>query len=305
MVNFVKNKYYFKVAGFNFVIESAVHVDVEEILPSYLPFRWDRINDELLLFTLRVEFVSPTREFEYQGRFIVSDENDMGHLTLYGDNKSYMLSVSRVDEDKLSHRMFASPDFSHLVGCLRLGRSDWGLALDSMLRFAFSQAILPYRALSVHASAVYAKGFVYLFMGKSGTGKSTHARLWLDTVDGAQLLNDDNPILRIADGGSVLAFGSPWSGKTPCYKNKKGKLRAAVRLYQANTNKYMMLSGVDAFAELLPSCISLSSEPLFYEKLCDTLQLFVEAGIVVGRLQCLPQKEAAELCYNETNKFEI
>jgi len=299
----MKNRYYFKVAGFHFAIESTVHFDVEEVLPSYLPFKSDRVSDDRLLFTLRIEFVSPGREFRYQGRLILSDENDMGRLSLFGGDKSYMLLVSRRAGERLSHQMFASSDFSHLVGYFRLGRSDWGFALNSMLRFTFSQAILPYRALSVHASAVQVKGFVYLFMGRSGTGKSTHARLWLDTVDGAQLLNDDNPILRITENGSVIASGSPWSGKTPCYKNKQGKLRAAVRLYQAEENRYKALSGIDAFAELLPSFMSVPSEPVLYDKLCDTLQGFVETNVVVGRLHCLPRKEAAALCYSETNKF--
>ncbi len=298
----MENKYYFKVAEFSFAIESTVHFNVEEMLPSYMPFRQDHVSDDQLLFVLRMEFVSPAREFEYQGRFIVSDENDMGHLVLYSDDKSYMLLVSRAGE-RFSHQMFASSDFSHLVGYFRLGRNDWSFALNSMLRFAFSQAILPYRALSVHASAVYVKGFVYLFLGESGTGKSTHAQLWLDTVGGAQLLNDDNPILRIAENGSVKVFGSPWSGKTPCYKNKMGTLRAAVRLYQADTDNYTLLSGVDAFAELIPSCMSLPSEHALYEKLCDTLQLLVETDVLVVSLHCLPRKEAAELCYNETNKF--
>lgn len=301
----MKNRYYFKVAGFRFAIESAVHFDIAEILPSYLPFQQKRAVDERLLFTLRVEFVSPSREFRYQGRFILSDENDMGRLSLFGNDKSYMLLVSRTAGERLSHQMFASSDFVHLVGYFRLGRSDWGFALSSMLRFAFSEAILPHCGLSVHASAVQVKGFVYLFMGKSGTGKSTHARFWLDTVDGAQLLNDDNPILKITDNGSVIAYGSPWSGKTPCYKNKMGKLRAAVRLYQADENRYKALSGIDAFAELLPSFMSLPSEPVLYQKLCDTLQLFLETNVMVGCLHCLPRKEAAVLCYNETNKLKI
>ena len=300
----MKNKYYFKVAGFRFAIESEACFDLKEILPSYQPFRQKGAGGDKLLFTMNVEFVSPERELKHEGHFIVRDENDMGRLSLYGNEKNYMLSVSHVDIRSLPHRMFASPDFRNLVAYLRLGRSDWGPALNSMLRFAFSQAILAYGAVSVHASAVQVKGFVYLFMGKSGTGKSTHARLWLDAVDGAELLNDDNPILRLTDNGSVIAFGSPWSGKTSCYKNRMGKLRAVVRLSQADENRYKALGGIDAFAELLPGCMSLPSEPALYENLCDTLQSLVGCGIAVGRLHCLPRREAAELCYHETNKLK-
>ena len=60
-------------------------------------------------------------------------------------------------------------------------------------------------------------------MGKSGTGKSTHSRLWLENVPGATLLNDDNPIVRLTLVGAIV-YGSPWSGKTPCYKNESAPL---------------------------------------------------------------------------------
>ena len=59
----------------------------------------------------------------------------------------------------------------------------------------------------------------YLFLGHSGTGKSTHARQWLAAFDDAWLLNDDNPILRVMEDGEVRVYGSPWSGKTHFYNN--------------------------------------------------------------------------------------
>lgn len=78
-----------------------------------------------------------------------------------------MLSVSHIAGDRLSHQMFASLDFIQVIGYLRLGKSDWNFALNSMLRLVFSQTILSYRTLSIHASAVYVKGLVCLLWGEA------------------------------------------------------------------------------------------------------------------------------------------
>lgn len=70
-----------------------------------------------------------------------------------------------------------------------------------------------------HAAVVSHEGRGYMFLGPSGTGKSTHASLWLKYIDGTELVNDDNPVVRITDDGQATVFGSPWSGKTPCYRH--------------------------------------------------------------------------------------
>ena len=57
-----------------------------------------------------------------------------------------------------------------------------------------------------------------MLLGKSGTGKSTHSRLWLKYIPDTKLLNDDNPAVRIMDNNTIMIYGTPWSGKTPCYK---------------------------------------------------------------------------------------
>ncbi len=83
-----------------------------------------------------------------------------------------------------------------------------------------------------------------MFLGPSGTGKSTHASLWLENVEGTELVNDDNPVVRILDDGSIKVYGSPWSGKTPCYLNVNYPLGGIVNLIQASHNKISRLGGI-------------------------------------------------------------
>ena len=92
-----------------------------------------------------------------------------------------------------------------------------------------------------------------MFLGRSGTGKSTHSRLWLESIEGTELLNDDNPVIRVTDGQAFI-YGTPWSGKTPCYKNEVLPLKAVVRLSQAPHNKIERLSPLQSYASLMPAC---------------------------------------------------
>ena len=83
----------------------------------------------------------------------------------------------------------------------------------------------------------------YLFLGPSGTGKSTHAQLWLQHIKDTQLINDDNPVIR-----GNMVYGSPWSGKTPCYRKVRYPLGGLVVLSQAPHNKICRINGVQAYA---------------------------------------------------------
>ena len=118
--------------------------------------------------------------------------------------------------------------------------------------------------------------------------------LWLRYLPGCDLMNDDNPVVRVVDGLPYI-YGSPWSGKTPCYRNVKARLGAITRIDRAPQNSIERLSPVEAFASLLPSCSSMKWDEDIYNRICDTVSLIVEStGIYT--LHCLPDREAAELC---------
>lgn len=105
----------------------------------------------------------------------------------------------------------------------------------SHLRFAlwvaYALAGLRRGRVPVHSSVVVHRGRAVLCLGESGTGKSTHTRLWLKHIDGCHLLNDDSPIVTLRDG-IATAYGSPWSGKTHCYRPEHFPIAALLRLEQ-------------------------------------------------------------------------
>ena len=54
--------------------------------------------------------------------------------------------------------------------------------------------------LAIHSSCIVYRDKAVLFLGESGTGKSTHTRLWRENIPEAVLLNDDSPMIRVEDG---------------------------------------------------------------------------------------------------------
>ena len=171
-----------------------------------------------------------------------------------------------------------------------------GAALSSMLRIAYAQAILGHDAVSIHAAAVYNSGHAYLFLGASGTGKSTHASLWIKHIPGTELLNDDNPTVRIVDG-KAYAYGTPWSGKTACYKNLSFPVGGMVRLKQAPANVFYRTEGADAFIVLYPGCSVIAEDIRLRNCLYDTLAR-LSGMVTVGMMDCLPDMAAALSCHD-------
>lgn len=173
-----------------------------------------------------------------------------------------------------------------------------GQLMPRLVRFAlwiaYGVATLPFRTVAIHTSVIQYNGRTVLFLGESGTGKSTHTRLWRENIVGAVLLNDDSPILRIVDGKPWM-FGSPWSGKTPCYKNESYPLAACVRLSQAPYNKIHRLSIPQGYAAIHPSCPpDFAYDDTLYDYISDTLSE-VLGQVPMYHLECLPDADAARL----------
>ena len=193
----------------------------------------------------------------------------------------------------------SSPD-NH---CLRLwtehGQAFLHGSLDTqLLRFAcwmgYGLLTVPRHTVALHTSAIVYRSHAVAFLGESGTGKSTHTRLWREHIAGATLLNDDSPIIRIVNGHPYV-YGSPWSGKTPCYKNECYPLAACVRLSQGPVNSIEKLPVAQAYAALHPSCPpAFAYDEQLYEPISQTLDAIL-SQVPVYHLSCLPDADAARL----------
>ena len=169
------------------------------------------------------------------------------------------------------------------------------MAVDNALMVLYALATAASGTVLFHAAVVSHEGKGYMFLGPSGTGKSTHARLWLKYIDGTALVNDDNPVVRLAADGLPVVYGSPWSGKTPCYRNVSYPLGGIVLLSQAPYNNIHRLGGIHAYASLVASI----SGKRWDSRVADGLHATENAlasTVPVWHLECLPDEEAAKLC---------
>ena len=172
---------------------------------------------------------------------------------------------------------------------------NWSMLLYRFaLWVAYGLMTLQRDTLAVHSSCIIYQNKAVLFLGESGTGKSTHTRLWREHIERAALLNDDSPMIRVEEG-KVWAYGSAWSGKTPCYKQERYELVACVRLSQAPYNRIQKLSVLQAYGAIHPSC---APEFAYDDALYDEVSRIIGQILSVVpcfHLACLPDREAALL----------
>lgn len=218
---------------------------------------------------------------------------DAEQIIIYGQTSDGMHVFVSQWRGETAGWLLSSNDYSH--GRLILSGRLTKLAIDNALMIQYALATARYSTLLFHAAAVSHKGRGYMFLGPSGTGKSTHARLWLRHISGAELINDDNPVVRIGADGVAMVYGSPWSGKTPCYRKVAYPLGGIVILRQAPINKVTPLSGIQAFAALLPSISGNRSDKRIADALHDT-ENRLAGTVAVWRMYCLPDQKAAEVC---------
>ena len=279
----------YRVAGLCFSVIGEIPV-----MDNLAPFACKCAPEAELVFRMQIVPELDVRD----AHFLFKTEDGPGFPEITIDEVAtggYLFTVSAVPGRPVAAQLLVDASFKDAR--LRLCGTDNHFAVNNalMLMFTFSTANLG--VLEMHSSVVVNDGKGYLFLGSSGTGKSTHSRLWIKFIPGSELLNDDNPILRLMPDGTARVFGSPWSGKTPCYKAKDAPVGAVVRLAQAPGNRITKLSVLQAYASLMSSASSFRP----FRNLSDGWHRTMEgiaAKVPCYSLDCLPDEAAARLCYN-------
>ena len=159
------------------------------------------------------------------------------------------------------------------------------IALHALL----ASALLDHNILLMHGSALCMDGEAYIFAAPSGTGKSTHARLWRETFgDRVWMINDDKPLIRVEKEGAVV-YGSPWRGKHKLGCNGSARLKAIVELTRDSRNH------IEALKEPFPHLVQHVWRPDDRDKMKKVLEL--EKRLIgqaaFYRLGCNTEPEAA------------
>ena len=292
---------YFKVAEHIFSLEMSDSCSLWPRLTQYDPFVTEKVPEEPI-FSLRLDMGA--YEADPEARIVYDAPTEEGEtvIRLSRERNSWAFDMSPEKSIPFHSHMRSSADFKKGVLYLdnrRVVDALFGINNSLMLLYAFCTATR--NTLELHASMVSNSGKAFLFLAKSGTGKSTHSSLWLKHIPGTELMNDDNPVVRVWPDGRVIAYGTPWSGKTPCYRNVEAPVGAFVRISRSPENKISPLSPLQAYALLYSSSSGFKAEKTMADGLHDTMEKIISTTPCYV-LDCRPDEEAARVCSAEVLK---
>ena len=161
---------------------------------------------------------------------------------------------------------------------------------------AFAEYLFDHGILLFHGSAIAVDGKGYLFTAHSGTGKSTHTRLWQQTFgDRAVMVNDDKPFLELREDG-VWLHGSPWSGKHGLDSNICVPLQGLCILVRGKENHIAPIGAQEA----LPMLQKQAYRPLAAEKESAFLQLTgqLSRSASLWKMACTKEPAAAQIAFD-------
>jgi len=294
----MENSYKYNVAGHVFEVVLPEGASEEACLQPYVPFRYSGETEPL--FRLRMEYAEDFGALD-PGPVKECLNDEAPYFWMFeregGFNFGFSYSKSRPD-----CILIPSDDFADSVVYVPAAKADRlsEFALSNAMMLLYTFRTTPYETLMVHASVIRHAEGGYMFLGRSGTGKSTHSRLWLSNIDDAVLLNDDNPVIRLVDGEPYI-YGTPWSGKTPCYKNESVPLKAVVRLSQAPFNRITRHASLQAYASLMPSCSCMRWDRNSTDALHKTVEKVI-SKVRCWHLECLPDADAAHTCHQAVTR---
>ena len=158
------------------------------------------------------------------------------------------------------------------------------------------EKIIDYGLVLFHSSVVELDGECYLFTAKSGTGKSTHTRMWREVFgERAIMINDDKPLIKEEDG-VFYAYGTPWDGKHHLSVNRRSPIKAICYLERGEKNEIEKVNSQDVTYNLLAQVY----RPRNQEGLIKTLD-FADSmlkSIPMYKMKCTISHEAAQMAYD-------
>ena len=179
-------------------------------------------------------------------------------------------------------------------------RLDWTEEVKAYVyegKLFYSELARRFNGMMIHSSAVVLDGNAYLFSAPSGTGKSTHTRLWLQKFENrAYILNDDKPAVRIMPDG-IFVYGTPWRGKDDVSINKKAPLKGICFLNRDKTNWIKTMDTESKVVNLYHSAIKKVDKEVALKQL-DIIENIIKK-IPIYEMGCNISEESVEVSYNK------
>jgi hypothetical protein len=161
---------------------------------------------------------------------------------------------------------------------------------------AATRALVKYGVMLIHSAVITVDGEAYVFMAKSGVGKSTHIRLWQKVFgERAVVLNGDKPYFTY-ENGVLTAHGTPWRGKEFLGCNMKAPVRGMCILHRGLENSISPATSRDAVGQIFHQVLlpqdgaDLASFMAMMDKIIKNVPMY--------NLYCNMEDDAARVAYN-------
>ena len=156
-----------------------------------------------------------------------------------------------------------------------------------------------YDTMLFHGSCIAVDGEGYLFTAPSGTGKSTHARLWMECFPGrAEYINDDKPLIKINREEGSIVYGTPYDGKHRLSSRQSVPLKAIGIIERSMDNHTDRLTA-DEIRRYYPRLLQQMYRPKDYAALTRSVDLLDGMLLTtpVYRICCNMEKDAAKVAF--------
>ena len=283
---------YYRVGGHLFLVCEDTKIHHEKLMPSIQPFAAAHTEEDPV-FTLHIQ-LSATLPIPSEGLIGTFDCGGCLHDVYDLRGEGYCIVFHHINGDTCGLLCTDKNGQEGIVHLMNTPLSYQQFVLGNATMIAYAYATADKKTVLMHASVVSLEGRGYLMTAPSGTGKSTHTRLWRQCFDQCELVNDDNPVVRI-EQGKAMVYGSPWSGKTPCYRNVCHPVGAYVRLFQEPENNIHPYQPLEAYAMLLPAMSCMVWDKRMQTGVSKTVAEMVRLNPMY-RLGCRPDEAAARLC---------
>lgn len=281
----------FTVAGHTFEIETGDE-EIFSLVPSLEPFIEDGSAEPIFSITL-----DNSMQPSWRGNRIGHFPCPSASFEVYRqDNGAYQILV--LTDNKIPCAFAQSnSDYTHFTIATRGSKHNMSFGFNNALMVIYTMCTSSRKTLLMHSSVVENGGRAFMFLGASGQGKSTHSDMWVRYIAGSTLINDDNPVVRIADDGTPIVYGSPWSGKRPVYKQVHYPIGGMAAIEQEPENRIHKENIPTAFGIMLCSCSTLKFDKKIHMNICSTISNVLER-VAVHTLSCRPDEEAAIVSSN-------
>ena len=230
-------------------------------------------------FVLTIQSKEPDMEKDIEQQFFLTSDKV---ILDYGTNSQrlYLESDLKLENWKLytSYRDRSIDDWFYKAGNL------------------FAWAMPRKGAVMIHGVLIEWQGKGIVLTAASGTGKTTHARLWGE-YENALIINGDRVLLK-KERGQWYAYGTPWSGSSGECVNRKVALNAIVFLHRGSINTAEKIAPLGVLGEMLPRIIAPKWHKEYSELAVDLAVKCLEDTALIS-LQCLPNADSVSVLKQE------